>query len=97
PAQAERARATRRIGLGITGLADALVMLGLQYDSQAARDFARCVMTEVRDSAYAASVRLAREKGPFPLFDRDRYPAGPFIRRLPGELRREIAAHGTRN
>ncbi|HLT89321.1 MAG TPA: adenosylcobalamin-dependent ribonucleoside-diphosphate reductase [Woeseiaceae bacterium] len=97
PAQAERARATRRIGLGITGLADALVMLGLHYDSEAARDLARRVMAAVRDTAYAASVRLAREKGPFPLLDRERYLAGPFVRRLPEELRGGIAAHGIRN
>jgi len=56
PEQADEARATRRIGLGITGLADALIMLGLRYDSEAGRDAARAVMTRIRDEAYAASV-----------------------------------------
>jgi ribonucleoside-diphosphate reductase alpha chain len=95
--QAERARATRRIGVGITGLADALVMLGLRYDSDAGRDFAARVMRHVRDSAYAASVRLAQEKDTFPLFDRAAYLSAPFIGRLPEVLRNDIAKHGIRN
>jgi ribonucleoside-diphosphate reductase alpha chain len=95
--QAERARATRRIGVGITGLADALVMLGLRYDSEPGRDFARRVMAQVRDTAYATSTRLAREKGAFPLFERGPYLVAPFIRRLPDKLRSDIAAHGVRN
>jgi ribonucleotide reductase alpha subunit len=69
PAQAEQARRTRRIGLGITGLADALVLLGLDYDSDAARALAARAMQTIRDSAYRASIELAREKGPFPAFE----------------------------
>ena len=95
--QAECARATRRIGIGVTGLADALVMLGLHYDSDEGRDFASRVLQHVRDSAYAASIRLAQEKGAFPLFDRARYLEAPFVRRIPDALRNGIAEHGIRN
>ncbi len=97
PAQAEQARATRRIGLGITGLADALIMLGLDYGSDAAREIAAGVMERLRDAAYAASVELAREKGAFPLFQRESYLKAPFVRALPAALRRAIADHGIRN
>jgi ribonucleoside-diphosphate reductase alpha chain len=95
--QAEYARATRRVGIGVTGLADALAMLGLHYDSDAARSFASRLMEQVRDEAYAASIQLAGEKGAFPLFDPDKYLQSPFIRRLPEALRAGIAAHGLRN
>ncbi|MCI0518117.1 MAG: adenosylcobalamin-dependent ribonucleoside-diphosphate reductase, partial [Woeseiaceae bacterium] len=95
--QAQCARATRRIGIGITGLADSLVMLGLRYDSNEGRDFASRILRELRDSAYAASIQLAREKGSFPLFDRERYLEAPFVKRLPGTLRDGIAEHGIRN
>ena len=95
--QAAQARHTRRIGLGITGLGDALAMLGLHYDSDAARSVAADVMRTIRDSAYRASIALAREKGAFPAFDAGRYCEAPFIRRLPGELREALARHGMRN
>ena len=97
PAQAATARHTRRIGLGITGLADALVLLGLRYDSEAARMLATDTMRTIRDSAYRASVELAREKGAFPGFMRDAFLASGFARRLPDELRDAIARHGIRN
>jgi ribonucleoside-diphosphate reductase alpha chain len=97
PQQAGASRATRRIGLGITGLADALCMLGLRYESAAARDVAAAAMRTVCTTAYSASVDLAREKGPFPAFDRDRYLASPFVQRLPVALRDRIAAGGIRN
>jgi ribonucleoside-diphosphate reductase alpha chain len=95
--QAEKARNTRRVGLGITGLADALAMLGMNYDSDEARDFAAQTMERIRDAAYEASVELAREKGPFPLFRKDEYLQAPFVQRLPKELRDGIAARGIRN
>ncbi len=95
--QAAQARRTRRIGLGITGLGDALAMLGLHYDSDAARSVAADVMRTIRDSAYRASIELAREKGAFPAFDAGRYCEAPFIRRLPGELREALAKYGVRN
>jgi len=97
PAQAEQAWIKRRIGLGITGLADALVLLGLDYDSEAARMLAAHVMLTVRDAAYRASIELAREKGGFPGLDRPAFLASGFATRLPAELRDAIAAHGIRN
>ncbi len=96
-AQERRAHATRRIGLGVTGLADALAMLGLHYDSAAARTAAGAIMETICVAAYRASAALAREKGPFPRFDPERYTAAPFIRRLPDDLRAAIAAGGIRN
>jgi ribonucleoside-diphosphate reductase alpha chain len=95
--QAERARDTRRIGLGITGLADTLILLGIAYGSEASYRLAARVMQTVCHSAYRASVQLAREKGPFPLYERERYLEGAFVRSLPDELRDAIAAHGMRN
>jgi len=97
PRQATAALATRRVGLGITGLADALCMLGLRYDSQAARDLAATTMRRICLAAYAVSAGLSAEKGPFPAFDRDRYLAGAFVRRLPATLRDRIASCGMRN
>jgi ribonucleoside-diphosphate reductase alpha chain len=85
--QAEQARNTRRIGLGITGLADTLAMLRLHYDSDEGRALAQEVMKSIRDTAYETSVELAREKGPFPFFDKDKYLDAPFVRRLPENLR----------
>jgi ribonucleoside-diphosphate reductase alpha chain len=97
PAQAEQARRTRRIGLGITGLADALVLLGLDYDSDAARALAARALQTIRDSAYRASVELAREKGAFPAFEARPFLASGFASRLPADIRDAIAAHGIRN
>ncbi|HJX58514.1 MAG TPA: adenosylcobalamin-dependent ribonucleoside-diphosphate reductase, partial [Thiobacillus sp.] len=97
PAQAEQAHRTRRLGLGITGLADALVLLGLDYDSEAARALATRTMQTLRDAAYRASVELAREKGPFPGFAREAFLASGFASRLPEDIRDAIAAHGIRN
>jgi ribonucleoside-diphosphate reductase alpha chain len=95
--QAAQARSARRIGLGVTGLADALLMLGLHYDSDAAREFATRTLTRIRDTAYESSVALAREKGAFPLFDRELHLEAPFIRSLPDRLREAIAVSGIRN
>jgi ribonucleoside-diphosphate reductase alpha chain len=95
--QAESARGTRRLGLGITGLADALVMLGIRYGSKESVAFARKTMGLICQTAYGASVALAEEKEPFPYFDRDRYLEGDFIRRLPQDIRLGIAKRGMRN
>ena len=97
PMQAEQARGSRRIGLGITGLADALIMLGLHYGSDAGRETAGRIMRSIRDAAYRASIALAKERGTFPFFDVDAYLAGPFIRSLPDDIRDGIARHGIRN
>jgi ribonucleoside-diphosphate reductase alpha chain len=95
--QSLQARRTRRIGLGITGLGDALAMLGIRYDSEDARRVAGDTMRLIRDSAYRASIELAREKGPFPAYDAGRYREAPFVRRLPGDLQQALARHGIRN
>ena len=95
--QAEVVRRTRRIGLGITGLADALVMLGLTYGEPRSIEVAQDVARILCHTAYRASVALAREKGPFPSFDRDRHLAGAFVSRLPADIRDGIARDGLRN
>ena len=97
PQQAEEGASKRRIGLGFMGLGSALVMLGLRYDAPEGRAMAACIARELRNAAYAASIALAREKGPFPLFDAERYLAGQFVGRLPDALREDIARHGIRN
>ena len=97
PAQAQRARASRRIGIGVTGLADALVMLNVHYDSDAGRAVAANAMRAIRDAAYATSIELADEKGAFPKLDVQRHLESPFIRRLPDDLRSGISKHGIRN
>jgi len=91
------AHRARRIGLGITGLADALAMLMLRYGSPGARELACTSMRIVRDAAYEASVELARERGPFERFDAQRYADRPFIRRLPQAIQAGIRRHGVRN
>jgi ribonucleoside-diphosphate reductase alpha chain len=97
PQQEQAARGARRIGLGVTGLADALVMLGLRYDRLEAVQAAADLMRLMRDEAYRASAALAEEKGSFPQFDRDRYLAAPFIQALPDDVRAAIASGGIRN
>ena len=91
------AKAKRRIGLGITGLADALAMCGLVYGSAEAAAAAKDWMAIIEDAAYGASVDLAREKGPFPLFDRDAYGKTGHAAGLSRERRDGIARHGLRN
>ncbi|MBA4095019.1 MAG: ribonucleoside-diphosphate reductase, adenosylcobalamin-dependent, partial [Candidatus Accumulibacter sp.] len=97
PQQAAESRAKRRIGLGFLGLGSALVMLGLRYDSDAGRAMAARIAETLRDAAYATSVELAREKGPFPLFDADKYLDSQFVARLPDWLRDAIRTYGIRN
>ncbi|MGF1444887.1 MAG: adenosylcobalamin-dependent ribonucleoside-diphosphate reductase [Pikeienuella sp.] len=96
-AQAEEARAKRRIGLGVTGLADALIFCGLRYGSEAAVAQTGRWLRRIRHAAYRASARLAREKGPFPLFKAAPYLTAPMVAGLPEDIRAEIAAHGSRN
>lgn len=97
PAQAAEARAKRRIGLGVTGLADALLMTGLRYGSPEAVEWTRGAMRDVQRAAYLASAALAREKGAFPLWDREAFMATPMMARLDEEVREAVAAHGVRN
>ena len=96
--QGKEAAAKRRIGLGFTGLGDALLMLTLRYDAEEGRAMAGGIAREMRDAAYRASVELAKEKGPFPLFDGEQYLAAPrFASRLPDAVREAIRRHGVRN
>lgn len=96
--QRQEAANKRRVGLGFTGLGDALVMLGLRYDTQAARDMARHISEVMRDAAYNASVDLAVERGAFPLFNADLYLSrGTFASRLPQAVKDRIRSHGLRN
>ena len=98
PQQHEEARRKRRVGLGFTGLGDALVMLGLRYDTEPARAMAQRVAECMRDTAYDTSVDLAIERGAFPLFNADLYlSGGTFASRLPQPLKDRIRAHGIRN
>jgi ribonucleoside-diphosphate reductase alpha chain len=97
PAQEEEAKAKRRIGLGITGLADALAMCGLRYGSEEAAALAGNWMALVERHAYLASAAIAREKGSFPLFDRERYLASGHVAKLPENIRKAIAKDGMRN
>ena len=96
--QKAEAQRKRRIGLGFTGLGDALVMLGLRYDTSAACDFATRVAAFMRDHAYLASVELAKLRGTFPAFEAEGYfTTGHFASRLPPEIQVAIRSHGIRN
>jgi len=95
--QALEAMNKRRIGLGYTGLGDALIMLGLRYDSKKARDFAADLTRQMRDAAYRASIALAQEKGFFPLFEAEAFLQSGMAGRLPDDIRAEIKKHGLRN
>ena len=104
PEQQREAQAKRRIGVGITGLGDTLIMLGLKYSSAEGREFARAIMERIRDLAYSASVELAKERGAFPLFDAEKYLEGgsperdgTFASRLPSDLKAAIRKFGIRN
>jgi ribonucleoside-diphosphate reductase alpha chain len=96
-AQAAEAKAKRRIGLGVTGLADALIMLGVRYGAPEAVALARGWMAEIEAAAYRTSAALAREKGAFPLYDAVAFAARPVMARLPQDVREAVAAHGLRN
>ncbi|MEM9060935.1 MAG: adenosylcobalamin-dependent ribonucleoside-diphosphate reductase [Pseudomonadota bacterium] len=96
-AQAAEAQAKRRIGLGVTGLADALLMAGLRYGSDEAVAQTGHWMEVIRNAAYRTSIDLAREKGAFPLFDAEEYIKGEFIQSLPQDICDGIAEHGIRN
>ncbi|WP_322039968.1 adenosylcobalamin-dependent ribonucleoside-diphosphate reductase [Burkholderia diffusa] len=97
-AHEHEARRTRRIGVGVTGLADALTMLRLRYDSAEARTLARGIVLTMREHAFAASAALAAERGVFPAYDPAAYLTGPASRTLlPLKVHHAIARHGLRN
>ncbi|MBV9991098.1 MAG: ribonucleoside reductase [Alphaproteobacteria bacterium] len=97
PEQANEAKAKRRIGLGVTGLADALVFCRARYGSAESIALIESWLSTLSHAAYAASADIAKEKGAFPLFDAREYLDRPHIRALPQAIRDRIAAHGIRN
>jgi ribonucleoside-diphosphate reductase alpha chain len=96
-AQAKAAHASRRIGLGITGLADALAMLGVRYGSDSSLDIADRIMRTISHTAYRASIALAQERGVFPEYRPTEYLAGDFILSLPHDILEAIRQYGIRN
>lgn len=96
-AQKQEAKAKRRMGLGVTGLADALIMCREIYGSASALKLAESWMQAIEIAAYGTSVDLAQERGPFPLCDAKALLQSPNIARLPDDIKRGIAAHGLRN
>jgi len=95
--QEDEAKWKRRMGLGVTGLANAAEMCGFSYASEPFMQFAERILATLRDYAYAASADLAEEKGHFPVYDKLYYMDSPFIRTLPEWVRDKIAEHGLRN
>ena len=96
--QRKEAMAKRRVGLGFTGLGDALAMLRLRYDTDAARAMAARISVAMRDEAYRASAEMAKERGAFPLFNADMYlSGGSFAARLPEEIKELVRKNGIRN
>ena len=94
--QAFESRTKRRMGLGITGFANACSFLGFPYGSEESLMFLSEVMTKLRDGAYHASIILSKEKGSFPAFD-ERYLEGEFIKTLPWDIQEGIKEFGIRN
>ena len=98
PEQQHEAQQKRRIGLGFTGLGDALIMLGLRYDSNEGRAMAAQISQAMCHAAYRASIALAQRDGAFPMFDADQYLAAPrFASRLPEDIQSDIRLYGIRN
>jgi ribonucleoside-diphosphate reductase alpha chain len=97
PQQEREAKSKRRIGLGVTGLADALIMCRARYGSEQSVALIERWMKAIQRAAYSASSAIAAEKGPFPLFVRDKYLDGQSVRELDQDVRTSIALHGVRN
>ena len=97
PQQQAEAMAKRRVGLGFLGLGSALVMLGIRYNSDDGRHLAARITKCMRNAAYRASIELAKEKGAFPKFEAEPFLQGGFARRLPEDIRHDIARFGLRN
>ncbi len=95
--QAKEAIAKRRVGLGVTGLGNLLQQMRMPYGSPSSKAVTSQIMRQVRDAAYRESVNLAEQRGSFPLFDRDKYLEGEFVKTLPEDIRQEIYAKGIRN
>ena len=96
PQQEWEAKNKRRMGIGVTALANTIEVLGCPYGSQEAKELIEKIMTIIRDGAYNSSVDLAIEKGPFPLFDKEKY-GGTFFKSLPEDIQARVKEHGIRN
>ncbi|MBU2532714.1 MAG: ribonucleoside-diphosphate reductase, adenosylcobalamin-dependent, partial [Alphaproteobacteria bacterium] len=96
-AQKREAEAKRRIGLGVTGLADALIFCGLHYDSELGRAKAAEWVAAIQNAAYLASAELAEERGAFPLYDAEAFMKSPNVEALDDHVRAAISVHGVRN
>lgn len=98
PEQDQESQNKRRIGIEFTGLGDVLIMLGIKYNSEKGYSLGSEIARTMRDSAYRASVELAKEKGPFPFFNADKYlEEGTFASRLPDDIKNNIRKYGIRN
>lgn len=95
--QQREAVSKRRMGIGITGLADLFIFMGIRYGSDESLKLAEKIMQTITCSAYESSVEIGQEKGVFPLFDSKKYSESKFIQGLPEPLRRAIKKHGLRN
>lgn len=95
--QEREAKSKRRMGLGITGLANTAEVLGMSYGSKEMIGFMQSILSLLRDTAYKTSIELAKEKGAFPAFEKEQYLNGQFIKTLPEEIREDIATYGIRN
>jgi ribonucleoside-diphosphate reductase alpha chain len=97
PAQEQEAKDKRRIGLGVTGLADWLALCGVPYGSAKAVEMTDFLMAFIANEAYRTSVELAKEKGSFPLFDKEEFLKSEFVKNLDTDVKEGIAEHGIRN
>ena len=95
--QKQQAHQSRRVGLGFTGLADALIMLGIHYGDKLACNKAQSIMESITHTAYQTSIELAKEKSRFLSFNKDKYLQSPFIQSLPDSIISEINKYGIRN
>lgn len=95
--QKQEAYATRRIGLGMTGLADALLMLGVHYGSSKSLQIASDIMRSISETTWKISIELAKEKEAFSLFQKEKYLEGEFVKQLPSDIRQDIATYGVRH
>ena len=95
--QQQQAQGSRRIGLGISGLADSLIMLGIVYGSEDSIRLSSEIMEAICHTAYRTSIKLAQDKGVFPFFKKDKYLKNKFIQSLPKDIQDLIGKHGIRN
>ena len=95
--QKKNAKNDRRVGLGILGLGDMLIRMGIKYDSEDALQTVDQIMQIFRDTAYETSVNLGIEKGQFPNFDWGGYSKSKFVKNLPKSVQAKIKKHGIRN